>query len=197
MVLYKHQCTAYTCVSAYTSPRWNPSSLDINTHHIPMADRQTSAFSSSSHNPSIQDGTSSPGHKPHRYPIPAGVQPTNCIQISSVNSVQGVYTIDPGLTPPASLFGTLPRPYGYQDIDKQNVLIESQGGNVYVDIFFLPSDKQNMISMTVKSYQGSASVRVVRCSVHPVHCRGIDLREQPTSTMLTRTTTRAFVDLLA
>ncbi|KAF5326933.1 hypothetical protein D9619_004297 [Psilocybe cf. subviscida] len=121
-----------------------------------MVDRHKSTFISPSQNPSTQDGASSPSPK-HRYPIPAGVQPTNCIQISTVDSIRGVYTIDPGLTPPAFLF-TQP-PHGYQD--RQNVLIESQGGNVYVDLFFLPSsDKHKMISMTLKSHQGSASVRV-------------------------------------
>lgn len=129
-----------------------------------------SANPSLPHNPPQLDGALAPPPK-HRRLIPAGVQPTNFIHISAVDSIQGVYIIDPGLAPPSSL--TAPYPYGHQT--GQNAFIESQKGNVNVDFFVLPSsDDQNMVSMTLKSQNGSACVRVVRhlqCASSSLHGR--------------------------
>lgn len=118
-----------------------------------------------------QDGSSSPA--PRQHPIPADIKSSNFIQISTPKTVQGVWVIDPELTPPASLMSP---PSGHEE--RKNVLIESQDDNVNIDLFVLPSPvlQQKKISMKLNSWSGSASVRVVRRGVCWLPCTGAYLR---------------------
>lgn len=185
-------CLTSTCLSRLQQLKWSwpsrlctlsPSTLDqhqcsADTLHIHIVNRKhpggfhTLPFSMANRRRSRRSPSLPPLPGTHldgatvlpkgRYPMPSNIQPTNFIRISQVNSVRGVYTIDPGLSPPASM--GIPATAGAQ----KNVVMDSQKGNLNVDLFVLPSsDKRTMVSMTLKSEHGTARVRVVSCIVHP------------------------------
>lgn len=167
VLAHKHQSSAYILVFAHTSSQRNP--VRLNIYLSKMGETQRSTTSPPPY--TTQDGASSPA--PKQYPIPADIKPSNYIQILTVDAVRGVWTIDPGLTPPASLMSP---PQGKED--RKNVLIESQDGNINVDLFVLPSPnlEQSKVSLKLNSWSGSACIRVVRRGVSYVHRTGAYLR---------------------
>lgn len=151
-----------------------------------MVDTRESASSPPPYIPTAQDGAASP--TPKRYPLPADIKPTNFIQISTPDSIRGVYVIDPGLTPPASLMSPSPDREG-----RKNVHIESQDGHVDVDLFVLPSlDEQRKVSLDLNSWGGSVCVRVVRRGVVLFAAWAL-IRDNHCSTMPSRRTSRTLV----